>query len=77
MVDSKLLDSVLEGTRALAQLSVQADHRMAMHKCGVVEALVGFLSNAANFGLLEVRLLVCLFARLLFRLLAHLSKTSE
>jgi len=53
MVDSKLLDSVLEGTRALAQLSVQADHRMAMHKCGVVEALVGFLSNAANFGLLE------------------------
>merc|ERR1711998_709848 len=53
MVESKLLDAVLEGTRALAQLSVQADHRMAMHNCGVVKALVDFLNDAANFGLLE------------------------
>jgi len=52
MVKSRLLDSVLEATRALAQLSGQKDHRMTMHNCGVVPALVDFL-NDCSAGLLE------------------------
>lgn len=52
MLESGLLDSVLEATRALAQLSAQKDHRMAMHNCGVVAALVAFLDDP-NAGLLE------------------------
>lgn len=52
MVESGLLDSALEATRALAQLSSHKDHRMAMHRCGVVAALVKFL-DGANRGLLE------------------------
>lgn len=52
MVESRLLDSVLEATRALAQLSTKKEHRMAMHNCGVVAALVAFLNDTTT-GLLE------------------------
>mmetsp|Transcript_68564 Transcript_68564/g.190825 ORF Transcript_68564/g.190825 Transcript_68564/m.190825 type:complete len:490 (-) Transcript_68564:2065-3534(-) len=52
MVESRTLDSVLEATRALAQLSSQPEHRMAMHSCGIVQVLVDFLSDA-TIGLLE------------------------
>lgn len=45
MVESCLDDAVLEGAKALAQLSSCKDHRLVLHKCGVVKALVDLLDR--------------------------------
>lgn len=45
MAQSGLDDAVLEGTKALAQLSSCKDHRLVLHKCGVVKALVKLLDR--------------------------------
>jgi len=51
MVDSRRIDSVLEATRAMAAFSAQKEHRMAMHKCGVVDTLVKFLEEEGEKGM--------------------------
>lgn len=57
MLDSRLLDSTLEATRALARLSACKDNRVPLYQAGIIATLDGFVReesvNAESLGLLH------------------------
>lgn len=50
MVSGGLVDAALQGTRALAQLSMDKDLAMPLHQAGVVSVLIQFLEKPVHCG---------------------------